>query len=177
LSDVSEIQPVLEPLPGVPDVVSHPVESWLISFWQIVRFGIVGISNTTIDVLILNLLLWRFPTHNANLLLLYNLAAYTLGALNSFLLNKYWTFQRRQAATAGELFRFASLSVIGILCNSSIVWVAARILHPLIANTVLWANTSKFSAIIGTAIITYLGMRLWVFAGKSRASGRKSPAA
>jgi putative flippase GtrA len=171
LANVPEIQTEVEALPGIQNVAS--LQSWHTSFWQIIRFGMVGIFNTSIDVLILNLLLWRFPTHDANLLLLYNLAAYTIGALNSFMLNKYWTFQRRQAATSGELLRFASIGVIGILCNSGIVWIVAKILHPLIANTVLWANASKFSAIIGTAIISYLGMRLWVFAGKSQESGRK----
>ena len=32
----------------------------------------------------------------------------------------------------------------------------------MIANPVLWANASKVRA-IGTVLISYLGMRLWVF--------------
>jgi putative flippase GtrA len=170
LANAPEIQTEDEQLQ---DVVSSPVRSRYASFWQIVRFGIVGIFNTAVDVLTLNLLLWRFPTHNANFLLLYNLVAYTLGALNSYVLNKYWTFHYRQAITGSELLRFVSINVIGIVCNSSILWIAARIFHPLIADTILWANASKFSAIIGTTIINYLGMRFWVFAAKSQESGRK----
>lgn len=75
MANVPEIQTEVEALPGIQNVASsYPVQSWPTSFWQLIRFGMVGILNTSIDVLILNLLLWRFPTLNANLLLLYNLA-------------------------------------------------------------------------------------------------------
>jgi hypothetical protein len=63
--------------------------------------------------------------------------------------------------------------VIGFLVNDGTIWIAARILHPLIANPLVWANTSKLSAVGTTAIVSYLGMRLWVFAGKSQKIGKK----
>jgi len=168
LPNISEVQTKVEARPGIRGTVPSPAKSWSTSFWQIVRFGIVGTLNTTIDVLTLNILLWRFPTHDANSLLLYNSIAYTLGALNSFGLNKYWTFKRRQAITGGELVRFAIVNIAGFLCNDSIIWITARILHPLIASNLLWANASKLTALSGTMILSYLGMRLWVFASKSQ---------
>ena len=168
MPNISEVPTVVEARPNIQATVPRPARSWSVPFWQIVRFGIVGTLNTTIDVLTLNLLLWRFPIHNANLLLLFNTIAYTLGALNSFGLNRYWTFKRRQTITGGEVVRFAIVNVAGILCNDSIIWVAARILHPLIANNLLWANASKLTALSGTMILSYLGMRLWVFANKSQ---------
>ena len=168
MPNISEVQTKVVARPSREGIVPLPARSWSASFWQIVRFGIVGTLNTTIDVLTLNILLWRFPTHDANLLLLYNSIAYTLGALNSFGLNKYWTFKRRQAITGGELVRFAIVNFAGFLCNDSIIWITARILHPLIASNLLWANTSKLTALSGTMIVSYLGMRLWVFASKSQ---------
>jgi putative flippase GtrA len=173
LEKISETQIAVELLPDIHDAVLRPARSWRPLFWQLVRFCIVGVINAVVDILVLNILLLRFPTHDANILLLYNSAAFTLGALNSYLLNKYWTFHRRQAITGAELLRFAAISVIGFLCNDGIVWITARILYPLIANPVLWANTSKLSAVGGTAIVSYLGMRLWVFANKSQESGKK----
>ena len=152
--------------PDIQGAVPHKALLWSASLWQILRFAIVGTLNTTIDVLTLNILLWRFPTHNANLLLLYSSIAYTLGALNSFGLNKYWTFKHRQMITGGELVRFAIVNIAGFLCNDAIIWVTARILHPLIASNLLWANASKLTALCGTMILSYLGMRLWVFASK-----------
>jgi putative flippase GtrA len=169
----NEVQTVVEVRPSVQRVTPRPVQSWSASLWQIIRFSIVGTLNTIIDLLALNILLWRFPTHNANLLLFYNSIAYTLGALNSFGLNKYWTFRRRQTITGGEVVRFAIVNVVGILCNDSIIWTVAGILHPLIASNLLWANASKLTAVAGTLMISYLGMRLWVFASQPQPCNTK----
>jgi putative flippase GtrA len=57
--------------------------------------GLVGGLNTLVDLLILNGLLWLFPTTSSLTLLVYSSLAYSLGAVNSFLLNKYWTFGKK----------------------------------------------------------------------------------
>lgn len=155
----------------VEEVVVSRARIWLSSLLQILRFSIVGIFNTGTDVLTLNIVVLLFPTHNANLLLLFNSIAYTIGALNSFLFNKYWTFKRKYAITGGELLRFVIINIIGILCNDAIVWSAAKLLHALIPNPVIWADTSKLCAVTGTALVTYLGMRLWVFASRHYKEG------
>ncbi len=36
-----------------------------------------------------------------------------------------------------------------------------------LVNPTVWANASKVVAIVGTALISYLGMRLWVFVSKA----------
>lgn len=154
---------VAEPTCGRKVVVTHPVRTWKNEFWQVVRFGIVGAGNTAIDVLVLNLLLWRFPTQNMHLLLLYNSLAFISGAFNSYLFNKYWTFRHGRSPTGGELLRFAIVNGVGFLSNNGILWTAAGVLQRLLTNTTLWANGAKLSAVVGTATITYLGMRLWVF--------------
>jgi putative flippase GtrA len=136
---------------------------------QLLRFGVVGVSNVTIDLLVLNILLLSFPTRSFLLLLIYNSVAYMIGAFNSFVLNKYWTFQQSRTMTTGEVLRFALVNVTGILCNDALLWLAAHTLSMLAilhSNTLLWANSSKLSAIAGTAVITYCGMRLWVFTGQ-----------
>ncbi len=163
MSNIPEVRPSVELPPEVHVVASRTEHPWRISLWQIVRFSIVGVINTSIDILTLNILLWRFPTHNANLLLLYNSIAYIFGALNSFALNKYWTFKHKQAISSSELLRFAFVNIVGILCNDLIIWSVANFLRPFVANTLLWANVSKGCAIIGTATISYFGMRLLVF--------------
>jgi putative flippase GtrA len=137
-------------------------------FWQAIRFVIVGISNVTVDVLILNLLLMRFPTTNTGILLSYNSVAYALGAINSYVLNKHWTFHSKRGMTGSELLRFAAVNAAGILCSNCIIWIAAGILKPVVTNDVFWVNASKAAAIVGTAMLSYLGMRLWVFASASR---------
>ncbi len=97
------------------------------------------------------------------MLLAYNSLAYSLGAVNSFLLNKYWTFRRRQRTTGGEVVRFVITTLLGIGGSNAIIWLVSNALRPLLVNTTLWANTSKVLAIFGTVLVSYLGMRFWVF--------------
>ena len=158
----------LDLLPGTPGLSARPGISLDPVVWQAVRFVIVGISNVTVDVLLLNLLLMSFPTSNTGLLLLYNSAAYASGAINSYVLNKHWTFHSTRGMTGSELLRFAVVNAAGILCSNCIIWITARILQPMVTNAVLWANASKAASIVGTALLSYLGMRLWVFASTSR---------
>jgi putative flippase GtrA len=139
----------------------YPV--WSGTVRQLVRFGFVGSLNTLVDVLLLNTLFWLFPTQNPLLLAAWNSLAYGLGAINSFVLNKYWTFGRKQHTTFTELVRFALMTCLGILVNDGFVWGIGKMLAPFIANPTLWTNVSKILAISGSTTISYLGMRLWVF--------------
>ena len=59
---------------------------------QVLRFGLVGGLNTIVDLLILNMLLLLFPSDSTRMILIFSAIAYSIGAVNSFLLNKYWTF-------------------------------------------------------------------------------------
>lgn len=157
-----------ELLPSVEMAVIRPARSRYSIPWEVVRFAIVGVANTAIDLCVLNGLLILFPTHDAGLLVVYNSVSYSIGALNSFILNKYWTFHHNQTATKGELLRFALINLFSIFCNNSILWIAASTVHPPMDSAIVWANFSKVFAITGTATVSFLGMRLWVFTSKTR---------
>ncbi len=133
---------------------------------QFTRFGLVGGLNTLIDILALNLLLLLLPTTSTPRILLYNALAYGVGAANSFVCNKYWTFKQRQPVSRRELMRFAAATLLGMLLNSAMLWLAGLALHTLPLNATLWTNASKVLAISATMLISYLGMRLWVFANR-----------
>ena len=135
---------------------------------QVLRFGLVGGLNTIVDLLILNMLLLLIPTSSTRMILIYSAIAYSLGAVNSFLLNKYWTFGYRQRTTWREVVRFIVTTLCGIGWSSIILWLASNALHSILINPTIWANASKVIAISGTALISYLGMSLWVFVSKAR---------
>jgi putative flippase GtrA len=140
---------------------------------QVIRFGLVGGLNTIVDLLILNILLLLFPANSTRMILIFSAIAYSLGAVNSFLLNKYWTFGYRQRTTWREVVRFIVTTLCGIGWSSIILWLASNALHPILINQTLWANASKVIAISGTALISYLGMSLWVFVNKARKEHRR----
>jgi putative flippase GtrA len=134
---------------------------------QVLRFGMVGGLNTIVDLLILNMLLLLFPTNSTRMILIFGAIAYSIGAVNSFLLNKYWTFGYRQRTSWREVARFVVTTLLGIGWSSIILWFASNALHPLLINPTIWANVSKVIAIFGTVTINYLGMSLWVFVSKA----------
>jgi putative flippase GtrA len=142
---------------------------------QVRRFGVVGALNTALDLLLLNGLLWLFPTGSTARILAYTVVAYGLGAANSFVLNKYWTFGQRRRTSWDELGRFALATLAGIGWNVALIGLAGRVAHPF-AGAILWTNASKVLAIGSGALLSYLGMRLWVFvAPPLRGGTRRTP--
>jgi putative flippase GtrA len=130
---------------------------------QLSRFGLVGALNTAIDLLVLNGLLALFPTTSTPAILLYTALAFSVGAVNSFLLNKHWTFERQHNTTLAEVARFATATAFGIAGNMLFIALASVVPHPFLSNAVAWTNLSKVFALGSTSLLSFLGMRLWVF--------------
>ena len=138
------------------------------TFWQFLRYCLVGGANTLLDLLVLNVLLWGFPTKNVLILVVYNSVAYSGGAVTSFFLNKYWTFGHKQRTTKREVVRFSIILALEILYSNGLVWLAGKVLQPLITNPTLWGNVSKLVAVACGAVLSYAFMRFWTFAGRSQ---------
>ncbi len=165
LTETKEIQVRGESSNKVQDGKTHRIHGLRGTLWQFLRYCLVGGANTIIDLLVFNVLLWRFSTNNVQHLALYNSIAYTGGALSSFFLNKYWTFRRKRKTTAREVVRFAISLLLEVIYSSVLVWLAGRALQPFVANVTLWGNASKLVAIVVGTVISYSFMRFWIFAG------------
>lgn len=162
--ETKEIQPSEASLDKIEDNEACRSHSWSSTFWQFLRYCLVGGANTSIDLLTFNALLWGFPTNNVLALVGYNSIAYTSGAASSFFLNKYWTFRHKQGMTRQELVRFLIILSVEVLYSNGLVWLIGKTLQPLIANATLWANASKVLAVAIGAVISYICMRFWIFA-------------
>ncbi len=169
-SETEDSQTQDEAVEKLPKAPIHKARGWKSTFIQIVRYCLVGGLNTIVDIGILNILLWRFSTHNVQFLTIYNAIAYSGGAISSFFLNKYWTFGRTHKPTAKEVVRFVISLVLEILYSSALVWLAGRALQPFIPNPTVWGNASKLVAVVGGAILSYLLMRFWIFANRAHSS-------
>jgi putative flippase GtrA len=165
---MKEIQAIEEPSNTAQDAHTHQLQRWKSTFWQFLRYCLVGGANTIVDLLTLNIILWRFPTNNVQVLVLYNAIAYTSGALSSFFLNKYWTFRRTQKITSREVVRFIISLILEVMYSSALIWLAGKALQPLITNVTLWGNASKLIAVVIGTVISYSFMRFWTFAGGSQ---------
>ncbi len=157
--------------------VSTQGRSWFSLGAQVLRFGFVGGLNTVIDILAFNLLLAMMPTQNATLLLVYNSLAYLIGAINSFYCNKLWTFEQRSQVTRQQIVRFALVTGLGILCNDLFLLLATSLLTRFALDGILWTNGAKVSAIAGSFLVSYIGMRFTVFTQNERTTGVLLPPA
>ena len=158
-------------------VIAHNSHTWSSTFGQFLRYCLVGGVNTAIDLLVLNILLWRFPTNNVQVLVVYNSFAYSSGAVSSFFLNKYWTFRQKHRTTWREVIRFVSILLLEVLYSNGLVWLAGKALQPVIANPTLWGNTSKLIAVAVGAVISYIFMRFWTFASGSQNQAKQQETA
>ena len=149
------------------------VQGWTSTILQLLRYGLVGGVNTGIDLLILNVFLWRFPTHNPQVLVAYNSVAYSCGAASSFCLNKYWTFRRTQRVTGREVRRFIISVLLELVYSNILVWLAGNVLQPFIPNPTLWGNAAKLVAVGSGVIVSYSLMRFWTFANEPQTHSKK----
>jgi putative flippase GtrA len=87
-----------------------------------------------------------------------NFVGYLAGMVNSFVLNKAWTFEAR-GRTWQQMQRFVTLNVVGLVGSTVIMFVGVDLLGapylPVFAGTVVL-----------TTIFHFLGNKHWTFAGR-----------
>jgi len=128
------------------------------SILQLIKFGLVGLAGTIIDVGVLNLL------HQVFAVMVYLAAtiSFTLAVINNFLLNKYWTFKDKEAYRTKshiQFFQFIFVSVIGLLINLGLMYL-------LIEYFGFWFNWAKLGAIIVVLFWNFFANKFWTFRKK-----------
>jgi putative flippase GtrA len=122
---------------------------------QLVRFGGVGLLATLCHVLVA-LAVERVaaaPPQGANL------AGFAAGVLVSYAGHARVTFGA-PIQSAPRFLRFILTSLLGLVISSTTVWVASTILD-------LGFPVAMLCVAILVPMVTYLGMRFWVFDGRS----------
>jgi len=119
---------------------------------EIGRFAVVGLINFSIDVAVFSIAFYFLGIH----LIVANTIAYSLATINSYLMNKYWTFAGRSAhdISATEFTRFLLFNVGGLALSNLTVFLLAEFLLPLVA---------KLGAVGVTFVWNYLTIRRYVF--------------
>lgn len=122
------------------------------SFWQLGKFGIVGVANTLIDFGVFMLL-------HGKMGLVYSVSqviSYSCGMTNSYLWNKFWTFKSRRKIHFVEVAKF-------VLVNLASLSIALGVLYVLRERQKWGAAESKVLATLGSLLVNFLGNKLWVF--------------
>jgi putative flippase GtrA len=123
---------------------------------QIMKFGMVGAVNTGIDFTIFTLLtLWGWSYMPAQCV------SYTSGVMNSYVMNRSWTFKGSGPSNRSGFVKFLVLNLLLLLITSSLI----AIMHQDFGWPVM---ISKLCASGAGVFLNYAGSRYWVF-GQQRA--------
>jgi putative flippase GtrA len=144
---------------------------------QAIRFGAVGGVNTLLDFGILNLLMWITGITSGSDLLLCNAGAFILASLNSYLMNKGWTFENESKGSPGRYALFLAFSTGGLAINSGVLYLLTAFPLEGMSSSMLWANGAKAGATAASMVWNFLTYRRFVFAGdegKGRVQGPRS---
>jgi len=92
-------------------------------FLSFMKFGITGLSGMALDFSVTWLLKEVFSVQK----LLANGIGFTVAVISNYLINRVWTFQSKAKMTR-QFAGFATVSVIGLLLNTSIVYIFNHLL-------------------------------------------------
>lgn len=133
---------------------------------QISKFIVVGIINTGIDFAVLNALMFSMKIYSGKWLILFNSISFAAAVINSYFLNKYWTFKAQNASELNtkQFSQFLIISIVGISINDAIVYGIATFTSPLFGfSPQIWTNTAKIFATLASMIWNFIGYKFIVF--------------
>lgn len=124
---------------------------------HIIRFGCVGCLNTLFDFAVFSLLNSFFGINYA----ISQIISYGSGTLNSYICNKFWTFNdsKTNKKTTKEIVQF-------IVVNSASLGVSLIGLSILMNDNSINSFFAKAISMVLAQVVNFLGYRFWVF-GKS----------
>jgi len=126
--------------------------------FEFIRFGIVGFTNTVLDYGVMNCLMLILKVNQGIGFSLIKLISITLAVIESYYLNKYWTFRVKKTNTQ-QFAQFVTLSIITIGVNVLVAsYLVDKVNIPL--NKYLWANIASFFGAIIAIVIRYFGSRI-----------------
>lgn len=134
------------------------------TLFQLVRFGMVGLLNTLIDLGILNLLIfltgvatgWQFSAFKG--------ISFAVAITNSYFWNKFWTFRDRDKVGVGEISQFVAVGIGGFFVNVGVASFVVNAISPIGgASEMVWANVGAIFAVGFSLVWNFIGYKFIVF--------------
>ncbi|MCF8889145.1 GtrA family protein [Priestia megaterium] len=119
-----------------------------------IKFALVGVVNTLIDFVVYALL----TTIGVNYILA-QWISYSAGILNSYVMNRKWTFERKEKSSKREVISFVIVNLITLSLTSFLLTVLYN----------KWGISlliSKLLITIASVGINFIGTKLFVFTTK-----------
>jgi len=132
---------------------------------QLAKFVVVGGVNTGIDFLVLNVEMALTHITSGPAMFVLNSVSFSVATVNSYLMNKYWTFEDKEKQKEGAKFsQFLAVSIVGISLNGLVVYLITTFIPPVGGfSPQLWANVAKLAATGISLVWNFIGYKFWVF--------------
>jgi putative flippase GtrA len=165
------------PLPFLPIIVAVLFATGLLvaslvarrvpSLFEFSKFAIVGVLNSGVDFGILNSLILITGLASGAAFLGFKSISVTLGVINSYLWNKYWTFRAdtsEPGAARRELIAFTVVTVAAVAVNVTGAAVIVNVIGaPRGVSPRMWANVGAISGAGLTLFTNFFGYKFFVF--------------
>ena len=126
---------------------------------QFFKFMVVGVINFLVDFGVFKLLSTAIGLPVA----LSNVISYTCGVINSFILNRYWTFKIRHKFVSVHFAKFVFVNLISLGVNTLAVWVLVELYG---FTDGLFGVQNMYAKLIATVFsftVNFAGNKLLVF--------------
>jgi putative flippase GtrA len=121
------------------------------SWWQLVKFGLVGGSGYLINLAVFAVLVGLGVHH-----VIAAIGAFCVAVSNNFVLNRYWTFGPGEGPAHFQAARFFAVSLASLGLNLAV-------LELLISNHVTGELAAQAIAVAVAMPFNFLGNKLWTF--------------
>ncbi|MGC1166863.1 MAG: GtrA family protein [Solirubrobacterales bacterium] len=123
------------------------------SWWQLLKFGIVGGSGYLINLAVFAVLTGRLDVHH----MIAAIGAFCVAVTSNFLWNRYWTFGPGEGPAGFQAARFFAVSVAALGLN-------LVVLELLLIGAGIGELTAQAIAVAVAMPFNFLGNKLWTFA-------------
>jgi len=135
--------------------------------YEFTKFGAVGTLNFFIDLGVLNLLIFLFGISSGIFFSIFKTISFTVEAGNSFLWNKYWTFNKRNSLSVREMSRFYMVAAAGGVLNvTAASFIVNFLARPENISPNTWANIGALAGIFAAFLWNFIGYKKFVFGAK-----------
>ena len=134
-------------------------------FFQLSKFGLVGVANTVVDLGIYNLFIFITDISTGYLISVFKCFSVLAAIINSYMWNKFWSFDKKETGNLSEEFtQFLLISLIGLLLNVGITSFVVNVVGaPSGVADKTWANVGGLAASILVLTWNFVGYKFFVF--------------
>jgi len=132
---------------------------------EFVRYGIIGVLNTLLNISIFNLLMFISGVTRGPLIALFSIVTFTIVITHAFLWNKFSVFHSAaEADTRRQYMNFFLVSGTTALVNTVLIYILINVVGPGISlDAKLWANIVILLTIPVSFAGNFLGYKFIVF--------------